>query len=135
MIEQLPVEVFVNENWLTGMGSSIACGMSHLPEGTDAVLLLLCDQPFVTPFFLKKLVEKWCSTDCHILASAYAGTFGPPAIFDQKLFPELAALQGLQGAKRVMERHREQMELVDFPEGAVDIDTPEDVAVYVQRKG
>ena len=109
--------------------------MSHLPEGADAVLLLLCDQPFVTPFFLKNLVEKWRSTDCHILASAYAGTFGPPAIFDKKLFDELAALQGQQGAKRVMERHGEQMELVDFPEGAVDIDTPEDVAVYVQRMG
>ncbi len=133
-IEQLQVEVFINENWQTGMGSSIACGMAHLPEGTDAVLLLLCDQPFVTPVFLKNLVGKWRSAPCLIAASAYAGTFGPPAIFDKKLFAELAALQGQQGAKQVMERHRVQMELVDFPEGAADIDTPEDVAVYVEHE-
>ena len=124
-IAHLPVEIFVNEKWPTGMGSSIACGMSHLLTDTAAVLLLLCDQPFLTTDFLKKLVEKWRSSNCPIVASAYAETFGPPAIFDQKFFLELAELHGHQGAKGVMELHREQLALVDFPEGADDMDTPE----------
>ncbi len=125
-IEHLPVQVFTNKKWSEGMGSSIACGMANLPPDTDAVLLLLCDQPFLTAPFLEKLVEKWRSADCLIAASAYGGSFGPPAIFDRKLFPELAGLQGQQGAKPLMLKYREAMGLVDFPEGATDIDTAED---------
>jgi molybdenum cofactor cytidylyltransferase len=125
-IQHLPVQVFTNEKWAEGMGSSIACGMAHLPENADAVLLLLCDQPFVTTILLEKLVEKWRLSAASIVASAYGGSFGPPALFDQKYFPELAALQGQQGAKKLMEKHRENLKLVDFPEGATDIDTVED---------
>ncbi len=126
-VESLPVQVVFNEKWVEGMGSSIACGMSHLPENTDSVLLLLCDQPFVSTSFLEKLVEKWHFFGCAIVASQYGGSFGPPAIFHQKLFVELAALKGQQGAKKLMEKHRSEMSLVDFPEGEKDVDTPEDL--------
>lgn len=125
-IEHLPVQVFTNEKWAEGMGGSIACGLAHLPENSDAVLLLLCDQPFVTPDLLKKLLEKWRSAECLIVASAYGSSYGPPAVFDQKLIAELAGLQGQKGAKKLMEKYRENLELVDFPEGATDIDTVED---------
>ncbi|MBK9013750.1 MAG: nucleotidyltransferase family protein [Saprospiraceae bacterium] len=125
-VEHLPVEIIFNEKWPEGMGESIACGMSQLRPDAGAVLLLLCDQPFVTTDFLKELVEKWRNSPVQIVASSYAGTFGPPAIFGQKLFPELAALHGQQGAKKLMEKHRPRLALVDFPDGAVDIDLPED---------
>lgn len=123
----LPTKVVFNEKWAEGMGSSIACGMSHLPENTDGVLLLLCDQPFVSTAFLEKLVEKWHSSDSLIVASQYGGSFGPPAVFHLKLFAELAALQGQQGAKKMMEKHRGELLLVDFPEGEKDIDTVRDL--------
>lgn len=134
-IGHLPIEIVFNEKWSEGMGSSIACGMSHLPENTDAVLLLLCDQPFVTAVFLKEILGKWQESKPEIMASEYAGTIGPPAIFHQKLFGELAALTGQQGAKRVMEAHRAQLVSVDFPEGALDIDTPEDWERIKMGKG
>lgn len=126
-IAHLPVRTVINEQWATGMGSSIAAGMSELPEGTDAVLLLLCDQPSVTAAYLAKLWEKWQEKQCLILASDYGESHGPPAIFDRKLFAELAALQGQAGAKKLMQAYRSQLELVDFPEGAFDLDTPEDL--------
>ena len=127
-IGHLPVGIVVNEAWETGMGSTLACGMSHLPSDVEAVLVLLCDQPLVTPAFLEKLLARWHESTHPIVASAYAGTFGPPAVFSRELFGELAALQGQQGAKRVMQLHDAEMELVDFPEGAFDVDTPEDLA-------
>ncbi|MBK8565394.1 MAG: nucleotidyltransferase family protein [Saprospiraceae bacterium] len=58
-VEHLPVNIVVNENWALGMGTTIACGMASLPPDADAVLLLLCDQPFVSLGLLKDLVEKW----------------------------------------------------------------------------
>lgn len=125
-LANLPVQVVFNEKWAEGMGSSIACGMKNLPEKSEAVLLLLCDQPFVTTVFLENLVEKWRTSDGAIVASQYGGSFGPPAIFDQKLFTELAELEGHQGAKKLMEKHRAELSLMDFPKGEMDVDTLED---------
>lgn len=126
-IEHLPVQILVNENWQAGMGSTIACGMAQLPPDADAVLLLLCDQPFVTTPLLEELVEKWRENPSQIIASAYSGSFGPPAVFGSQYFAKLSALNGQQGAKKLMERHRERLLLVDFPKGEFDVDTEEDL--------
>jgi molybdenum cofactor cytidylyltransferase len=126
-IEHLPMRIVVNENWETGMGSTIARGMASLPPDADSVLLLLCDQPFVSKGLLKDLVEKWRQYPDHIVASAYGGSYGPPAIFGKEYFDGLAALQGQQGAKKLMERHTDKLLLVDFPDGILDVDTPADL--------
>ncbi len=126
-IEHLPVQILVNENWQAGMGSTIACGMAQLPPDADAVLLLLCDQPFVAHDLLEKLVEKWRENPSQIIASAYGGSFGPPAVFGSQYFAKLSALNGQQGAKKLMERHLERLLLVDFPKGEFDVDTEKDL--------
>ncbi len=127
-VEHLPVRILVNENWESGMGSSIACGMASLPPNTDAVLLLLCDQPFVYTHLLNQLVAKWQQHPDHIAASSYGGSYGPPAVFGMEYFEGLAALQGQQGAKKLMQQHKDKLLLIDFPEGILDIDTPADLS-------
>ncbi|MBK8568342.1 MAG: nucleotidyltransferase family protein [Saprospiraceae bacterium] len=126
-IEHLPVRTVFNENWALGMGTTIACGIASLPPDADAVLLLLCDQPFVSLGLLKDLVEKWQQHPSHIVASAYGGSYGPPAIFGKECFDGLLALQGQQGAKKLMGQYTNKLLLVDFPEGLFDIDTPADL--------
>ena len=135
-VVHMPVTILNNENWASGMGGTIACSMDFLmknhPE-TEAVLLILCDQPHLSPEVLEKLVEEWRASGKSIVASEYGGTFGVPALFDKKLFPELAALDGEKGAKPVMLRHREEMEFVPFPEGKTDLDTPEDYTRFARH--
>jgi molybdenum cofactor cytidylyltransferase len=126
-VEHLPVRIVVNESWESGMGSTIACGLASLPPDTDAVLLLLCDQPFVYTDLLNELAAKWRLHPDHIIASAYREGFGPPAVFGKKFFEELTALQGQQGAKKLMEQHKDKLLLVDFPDGILDVDTPADL--------
>ena len=128
-LTDLEVEVVKNENWAGGMGGSIACGMKHIqghhPEA-GAVLVMLCDQPFVTPELLRQLLETRQKTGALIVASSYAGTAGPPVLFDRQLFCELAALRGNPGAKAVIEKHADSLVEVTFPKGVADIDTMED---------
>jgi molybdenum cofactor cytidylyltransferase len=125
----LNVEVVKNEDWAAGMGGSIACGAKYLtanfPE-TKAVIIMLCDQPFVTPEILNQLVETRKKSEALIVASSYSSTFGPPILFDRQLFGELAALRGKQGAKAVIGNHADSLSKVPFPKGAADIDTMED---------
>jgi molybdenum cofactor cytidylyltransferase len=127
------VRLAFNAAWAEGPGGSLRTGIKALladasrPREEPAVLML-CDQPFVTPEHLRALVE--CVARGHpAAASAYGGDggFGVPAAFAAELLPELLTLSGHQGAKPVLMRHRESLGLVPFAEGLLDVDTPTDV--------
>lgn len=128
-IESKKVSVLVHAHWEDGMSSSMQCGLRHLIETSqvDQVVLMLCDQPFVHQGLLDQLMHDKQTSGKGIIACSYAGTVGVPALFDQKYFSELLALKGTEGAKKVILNHQEDTFLVDFPLGAVDLDTEEDV--------
>ena len=135
-IAHLPVEMLENENWESGMGSTIACGMTHLLQkhpAVSGVILVLTDQPFVTPDILQKLPHEAKRQNRLIAAAQYDGTLGPPAFFGKKLFAELRKLDGKSGAKKLLAQHRENLTVVDFPAGNFDLDTPEDVRKFRQH--
>jgi len=118
-----------NKQWQEGMSSSIRCGLGHITRQCpqlQSVLFMACDQPFVSVELLNKLVTLQQETDSPIVASTYAGTTGIPAIFHAALFPELLLLTGDRGAKKLIERHRQHVATVAFPQGHIDIDTGED---------
>jgi molybdenum cofactor cytidylyltransferase len=129
MLESLPLDIMYNPDWEKGMGNSLKIGIHRLlriaPE-TDAALIMVCDQPGVTAHYLNSIILKHGMTEAPVIASHYAGTLGVPALFAKKLFPELMALEDQQGAKKVIQQHHAIATTLDFPEGAVDIDTPED---------
>ena len=125
------VLVVENASWREGMGASLRAGLVAMlaahPEITSAVFLV-CDQPFVTPASIEMLVELRQRTGSLIAASEYGGTLGVPACFARQLFPELLALTGDSGARRVIFSHQDQVQAVPFEGGAIDIDTPGDFA-------
>lgn len=129
-VQGLSVEVVFNSDWETGMGSSIRTGVGSLQNAdrnVTAVVLLLCDQPFVNVQTITELVIAHRSSGSPIVASEYGDGFGVPALFRRELFPELLRLSGPEGAKQIIMAHMSETTLVPFPEGAVDLDTPEDL--------
>jgi molybdenum cofactor cytidylyltransferase len=125
-LEGLDVAITRNEGWADGIGSSISAGISDLPNDCSGVLLMLCDQPFVTPELLSKLLEVRARRDTPIVASRYGSTLGPPAYFDASLFGKLAVLEGDRGAKSILLENSDSVATVEFAKGEIDIDTPED---------
>ncbi|HVF30220.1 MAG TPA: nucleotidyltransferase family protein [Pyrinomonadaceae bacterium] len=118
-----------NSKWESGMGSSISAGINALLEADPqvaAVMIMLCDQPYVTDEVIYRLISEHQSTGKPVVASEYGGGFGVPALFHSSLFNELAGLDGASGAKPVIARHLSETHLVPFPGGEIDIDTPED---------
>lgn len=126
-LEALDVREVFNPLWETGMASSIRAGLEALISvGAGAVVLLLCDQPHVNADVITRLVEAMRNSARPLVASVYGGSSGVPAVFDQSLFAELLRLEGAAGAKQVIQRHAAVARLIPFPEGEVDVDTPED---------
>lgn len=127
-LDGLPVRPGVNPHWERGMASSLHAGLAMLRgDPLDGVVIMLCDQPAVTSALIDALIAAWERTSAPLAAAEYAGTLGVPALFSRALLPELAALSGAEGAKRVILRHAAEAARVPFPGGEVDIDTVDDL--------
>lgn len=128
-IKHLPVKVVKNVNWACGMSASIKSGielLNNLPQKIEAVIITLCDQPFVSHQIINQLVDAFYSTKKPIVACEYAGTLGVPALFSQRFFSKLAALKETSGAKKVINSNLNEVFSIPFPLGNIDIDTPKD---------
>jgi molybdenum cofactor cytidylyltransferase len=128
----MPVRVIHNENWRMGVGTSIAAGLRAFgieAAEVDAAVVMVCDQIFADAGTIRALVEIHGQTGASIVASHYAGTLGVPALFARRWFPALLALAADEGAKRIIEAHRSEVSVLEFPGGALDVDTPGDFAL------
>jgi len=128
VLEDAAVMVVNNEDWRSGMGSSVRCGVAALdgldPRPSDA-LLLVCDQIALSADVLRELRRVHARGERPITASRYAGRAGVPAIFAAQYFPELLQVEGDRGARGVLERHADDVALIEFGDGVMDLDTPE----------
>jgi molybdenum cofactor cytidylyltransferase len=123
----LAVQIIINEQWQEGIGSSLRAGVQALPETTEAVLIMLGDQPLVTSDHLNSIIETHQSTGKAIVASAYAESLGVPVLFARRFFPELQRLSGDRGARQIIQNHSAEVAGIPFPDGVVDIDTTSDL--------
>ena len=109
--------VVVNEDWASGMGSSVGCGVQALGY-VDGCVLMACDMPAVTAAHLREL-----GASGEVTASYYAGRRGVPAYFPADLFGELMQLRGDAGARELLSSAR----AVELAGGEVDVDTVGDL--------
>lgn len=135
-LTDLSVHIAHNDDWGGGIANSIRCGLAQIRDissSLDGVILMLCDQPFVSTRLIRQLIAGYETANSAIVAARYAGICGVPALFDKSLFSELAALRGDVGARRIIRRDSSRVLGVPFAGGAIDLDTPEDVERHAPR--
>ena len=116
-----------NSEWRRGMGTSVRTGVRSVGAShVDSLVLLVCDQPLVDAATIALLRARREQTGKPIIASAYAGTLGVPALFDRSLFDALQNLPDGEGAKSLIRNHAGDVGQIALPNGAIDIDTPDD---------
>lgn len=117
-----------NKDWKEGMASSIRRAIIEINSdpSVDKVIMMLCDQPFVNPTLLNSLNKKQTETGKPIVACAYSGIIGVPVLFDRSLFVELLQLQGKEGARKILQAYTNDITIIPFDQGSIDIDTPAD---------
>ena len=123
-------KIIRNHDWQQGLGVSIAAGIDNIDPQSDGLLILLADQVSLTTDELNLLLDAFDGSNT--VAAQYAGRRGVPAIFPPSLYAELKALSGDSGAKALLQRSDINITEIDLPSGAMDIDTPEDWAVFLE---
>ena len=128
-IDKSGINVLINSEWEEGMASSIRNGLNELlfiSPLTDAVILMVCDQPYVSTELINDIINKQEETGKSIVTCNYGEIAGPPTLFHKSLFHELMHLKGDVGARKIIQHHSDDVATVLFKKGKIDIDTKED---------
>jgi molybdenum cofactor cytidylyltransferase len=117
-----------NPRYKEGMGTSLAAGVEALSPEAEACLVLLGDEPHVSPAIIERLVQAYILGHSAVTIPIYGGQPGPPTLFSRDLFSELALLEGDTGGRQLLARFPEKVVRVQFAEHerSKDIDTPQD---------
>jgi molybdenum cofactor cytidylyltransferase len=118
-------DVVVNEAYGSGCSSSIAAALGAVDPRCDVLVLMLGDQPGVTPATVAALLA---GRDGSSLAVClYEDGRGHPLAFGRAVFGDLAALHGDKGVWKLLDRRASEVVEVPVP-GPIplDVDTHED---------
>jgi molybdenum cofactor cytidylyltransferase len=129
------VKMLYNKDWEEGLGSSIRIAIREIEndQEIDQAILMLCDQPFVTPRLIGDLLKKQEATSKPIIACSYCDTVGVPVLFARSLFAELRSLQGGEGAKKLLQANTQYIARIPFEQGSIDIDTEADYELLIKQ--
>jgi molybdenum cofactor cytidylyltransferase len=121
------LRVVHNTRYAEGQSTSLVAGVEAASEATEAVVVLLGDQPAISADAIDAVVHGYRERRSPIVQASYSGTPAHPTLVDRTLWPELLAVHGDEGARSVIDRHRPDRTLVEVG-GTVpaDIDTEDD---------
>ena len=127
-------EVVVNEDYGEGCSSSIAAALGVVNERCDVLVLMLGDQPGVTPDTVRALLAG--RGDAPLAVCRYDDARGHPIAFARSVFAQLADLHGDKGVWRLLDERAG--DVVDVPIAGnvpLDVDTPEDYKAVLAAAG
>ncbi|MBG6104952.1 nicotine blue oxidoreductase [Micromonospora vinacea] len=129
-VPDLPGAVPVrHDRWPDGLGSSLLRGLASLPAVVPAVVVVLVDQPLLSPVAVRRVRAAYAG-GAVVAVATYAGRPGHPILLDRRTWPLLGGYAvGDRGARGLL---RDRPDLVvevpcDDVGSPVDVDTPADL--------
>jgi len=112
-----------NENWQTGMASSLQCAISEAQRyGASSVVVGLADQPAIRPSSWQRIA----TATAPLAVATYNGVRGNPVRIHAELWP-LLPTNGDEGARSLFKSHKDLLEEVACDGSAQDLDTSSDI--------
>lgn len=121
-----------NANYSDGMLSSIRRGLRELPTAAAAFLVVLGDQPSITPELINALVSAWKTGVHGIVVPAFGAQSGHPIVVSGKYRDTVMTQFDQTGLRGLLYARQEDVFRYPATSGAVlrDMDTP---AAYVRE--
>ena len=120
------VQVVRNEHYREGQAASVREGIGALGEDVEAVVVLLADQPGVSPSAIRR-VRAAVEDGAEVARARYDDGPAHPVGLARDVFPRLLALSGDQGARAIFDEVAVSEVEMDGRRPP-DVDTPADLA-------
>lgn len=127
-------EFVVNEDWESGLSSSLKCGIHWAQEHNyEAAVAMLADQPLIDSDFINEILQLANQHPESLIAANYGEKRGVPALFPKPYFNQLLKLKGDTGAGVLLNNPDEHVITVEAKNRLIDLDTPEDYARFLRK--
>ena len=125
-----------NPWYVEGMSTSLRIGLAATPKDVDGAIILLGDQPLVTPEIINTMIAESTNTPDAIIAASYQGQRGNPVLFPRQYFGELEAITGDEGGRSVLARYPNRVRLLEINDALAgfDVDTPEEYQMLLSEQ-
>jgi molybdenum cofactor cytidylyltransferase len=124
-----------NPWYAEGMSTSLKIGLAATPQQVDGAIILLGDQPLVTPEIINAMIAESAAAPNSIIAASYQGRRGNPVLFPRQYFAELDTITGDEGGRSLLARYSDRVRLLEIDDALAgqDIDTPEEYQALVSK--
>ncbi len=128
VIKDYAVEIVNNKQYREGMFSSVKCGLEAVPDGADAVMVLLGDQPMIQADEMDQLIESYRNSEKGIAIATHGNKRGHPILFGKKFISDINGYPGEASLRDLLQKHpSEILEIKTGNDGILrDIDTEND---------
>ena len=118
-------QIVMNHHPELGISRSMQLGIEAAGDA-DAYMFCVCDQPWLTPATVGRLIEEYRSGKAGIVSLAWQGKMCNPKIFSSRYREELMSLTGDTGGRQIISSHPDDLLLVEAAsiEETMDIDRP-----------
>jgi molybdenum cofactor cytidylyltransferase len=128
--------IALNGDFQSGQSGSLKTGLDAVDAHAVAAVVLLGDQPGVSPAAIDAVIGAWKTEPARIVQASYGGRPAHPTLLDRSLWPEAEGLRGDEGARSILAAHPEWIRTVEVGGSRpADIDTEEDYARVRQTWG
>jgi len=135
-IELPPKARFVlNLDHESGLSTSLVTSLQAADPTCEAAVVLMGDQPTLSPAVIRALVEAFLETMMPIVRAEFRDGPGP-ALLSEGIWDNLMTLKGDTGARGFIEANPDLVETVRFDEEApIDVDSDEAYGLLVEARG
>ena len=124
----LRVRIVHNPDFAEGLGTSLRAGIAAVPADSDAAIVCLGDMPRVDATLMNRLIAAFDpDRGALVVVPTFEGKRGNPVLWSRRFFPDLMAIEGDVGARRLIGRYSEAVAevTVEGKAALIDVDTPE----------
>ena len=101
------IKLVFNQNFKSGMASSIKAGLNCLSEKTDAFFVCLGDMPMVNSDVYNQIIKSKGQKE--IIVPTYEKQQGNPVLFAKSMKEKIMDISGDVGAKKILELNKEKI--------------------------
>lgn len=124
-----------NDDYKTGMLSSVKCGIRNLPSGIEAFLVFQGDQPFIGSEVIDTMIGAYSRSGKGLIIPVYRNRRGHPLLISNKYRDAVEILSVEHGLRSLVYKYPEDVMEIDTDEPGIlrDFDTYEDYKTVITQ--
>ncbi len=124
-----------NENYKSGMLSSVQCGFKNVPSDAEAVFVFQGDQPLISPTTVNVLISAFRKSPKDIVIPVHDRKRGHPILIGKRYRDEIDTLDAGIGLRELTSNHPDSILEVDTGDPGIlrDFDTYEEYLKEINK--